>query len=112
MTALIVTISIISLLLGGYLGYRLGVIYLIKENKTLHQQIALLQEQITLLQGFSREWASAAANTYQLSGQIAREQSDTLQTNMNVVIHLLNTIRHDQPPTPTLSSQEQEKLNQ
>lgn len=96
-------IAIIILSLVFYGGFRLGGYHMGKENNTLRNQL-LLQEK------FSTGWAAEATNKYTLSQNVAQQQTNNLQTNMNTVIQLLNTIQKEQ--IQTLNNEEQEKINQ
>jgi hypothetical protein len=76
---------IVILILGltFYGGFRLGSRHIRKENDTLRNQL-ILQEK------FSRTWAAEATDKYNLSSQVATQQTQNLGATMHMVIQLLN----------------------
>jgi uncharacterized protein HemX len=102
MALLIILLILILLGLGFYAGFRFGSLHIAKENDTLRNQLSLQEH-------FSRNWAAEATDKYQLSTQLAREQTTNLATTMHTVIQLLHTVEREQ--SHTLNKEEQQKIS-
>jgi len=100
---MIAILIIVCLAVGGFLGFKIGTHFIQQENIVLHKQINLLDT-------YSKTWASEASQSYQLSNQIAAQQTNNLATNMHNVIQLLHSIQQQQ--AGTLNHQENEKVTQ
>ncbi len=103
MVLFIVFLILICLAAGGFIGFKIGSHFIRQENITVLKQNVLLQE-------FSNEWANAARNTTQLTGDIADRQTSNLATTMQTVIQLLDRVKEQQ--SHMLNGQEQEKVTQ
>lgn len=92
---------LLSLGLGAVAGFRYGGLHTRRENDTLRKQL-MLQER------FSQEWFSNATEKYALSQQIAKGQTEQVNTTLSTVIHLLNSIKIEQ--TQNLGKNEQHTI--
>lgn len=78
-----------GILLGGYIGYRIGGHFSRLESQTVKAQNELLRQ-------YSIEWANAARNSSQLSGEISDRHVNQVATTMGTVIQLLQNLEQRQ----------------
>lgn len=79
-------IIIISLLLGGYVGYRFGAYFTRRENETL-------KSQLTHLERFSSGWANAASASFSLTNRAAESQVVNTRYAMETVVQMLSAFQ-------------------
>lgn len=107
---MLITLTIIALALGLFLGYKAGAFYEKKLTSTLEGKIEILENQVRLLQEYSAHWAAESTNRYHLLGQIAQQQTTNTSTQIQTVIQLLQTIQKEEGQN--LSKNENEKISQ
>jgi hypothetical protein len=98
----IILLILVTLSLGGYIGYRIGIYYVGQQNNTLLNQLQLQER-------FSLEWAQAASGSNQLYQNVAQQQTANLSTTMGTIIQLLHTVQH-QPQSSSISPTDQQRI--
>jgi|GEM_PF-3192641 len=101
MIAILILGAIIAFLI--FIGYRIGGHSVRNENTTLYNQVSLLTQ-------FNKHWANEAKDKYQLSSEIAKQQTANTSAQIQTVIQLLQTLQKEQGQN--LSTNEHEKISQ
>lgn len=89
---LYIIIALLSMLLGGYFGYRLGALFTSKEN-------TMLKNQVTLLRDYSQYWGTMAAQKHDLAQQVAQQQTTNVSSTIQTVVQLLHTFQREAAAT-------------
>lgn len=105
---------IVALALGLFLGYKAGAYHTNKVNNTLRSQIEILENQVSLLQGYSNYWGKETAGSFTLLNTISQHHTSSSASTINTVIQLLSSMQREQGTSMTSESQQkiQELINQ
>lgn len=93
--------TILATLLGAFIGYRVGSLYVRREN-------ASLKNHVQSLEAFATYWAGAAASKNTLWQSVADRNTSNLSTTMATVISLMQSIQHQE--NKTLSNTDQDRI--
>lgn len=92
----------ILILAGGlFLGYKMGVVFIKRENTTLHKLHELHEK-------YTSYWGTLAAGSNQLYDSINKQQTQNTTNTVHTIVQLLQSLQQNQ--SSTLSQEDQKKV--